>query len=235
MDQYQSNWRLFAFAVLQGLIPTVVLITTPKRSALRYLSIPCMIWNVFHMMYPTRSFEYTSSNLLGSSTTYILTALDILLINPQSGCDFVDANGNKKSFLSRLVEAVRILTFTRAINTPRQVKNVPPFPAYYTKRDAKVIPRGRFLVRETAIAIWQFLALDILSVLALKQGMNDQDEGSIPSGQWNIPGREWIAQAIPTLTAWFIVTRILLSFYYRVASIIFKILASNVTIAPHVD
>lgn len=103
------------------------------------------------MMYPVQTPGYTSMNLLGSSVVFVLTALDLLLNNPQAGDDFVDPNTNTKSFLSRLVKAVQLLTCTRAINTPRQVKNVPPFSAYYNKRDPKVIPRARFLVRETTI------------------------------------------------------------------------------------
>ncbi|CAI7587750.1 unnamed protein product [Penicillium viridicatum] len=236
MDQYQTDGQLFALAVLQGLIPCVVLITTPKRSALRYLCIPCMIWIVSQMMYPVRAPGYISTNFLGSSATFVLTALDLLLINPQAGKDLVDANANTKSFSSRLFQAVKVLTCTRAINTPRQVKNVPPFPAYYDKRDPKVIPRGRFLVRETAIAIWQFLVLDIVSVLASRQAMNDQDEeSSVSSGlQWDIPGRELIAPAIQALITWLVVSRILISFYYRVASIIFVSLGDSPSNSPPV-
>ncbi|KAJ5195811.1 hypothetical protein N7449_006290 [Penicillium cf. viridicatum] len=234
MDQYQTNGRLLALSILQGLIPCIVLTTTPNRSALRYLCIPCMIWIVSQMMHPVQAPGYTSTNLLGSSATFVLTALDLLLINPQAGREFVDANGRTKSFLSRLVQAVQLLTCTRAINTPRQVKNVPPFPAYYNKRDPKLIPRGRFLVRETAIAIWQFLVLDIFSVLASRQAMNDQDEESSVSSslQWDIPGRELIAQAIQTLITWLVVSRILLSFYYRVASIIFVSLGDSPSNSP---
>ncbi|KAJ5604204.1 hypothetical protein N7537_007160 [Penicillium hordei] len=234
MDQYQTNGRLLALSILQGLIPCVVLVATPKRSALRYLCIPCMIWIVSQMMYPVQAPGYTSTNLLGNSATFVLTALDLLLINPQAGREFADANGSTKSFLSRLVKAVRLLTCTRAINTPRQVKNVPPFPAYYNKRHPKLIPRGRFLVRETAIAVWQFLVLDIFSVLALRQAMNDQDEeSSVSSGlRWDIPGRELIAQAIQTLITWLVVSRILLSFYYRVASIIFVSLGDSPSNSP---
>ncbi|KGO39348.1 hypothetical protein PEX1_070080 [Penicillium expansum] len=193
-----------------------------------------MIWIVSQMVYPVQAPGYISTNFLGSSITFVLTALDLLLINPQDGRDFVDANGNTKSFLSRLVDAVQLLTCTRAVNTPRQVKNVPPFPAYYIKRDPNGIPRGRFLVRETAIAIWQFLVLDIFSVLALQHAMNDQDEEwSISSShQWDIPGREWIAQAVQTLITWFVVSRILLSFYYRVASIIFVSLGDSPSNSP---
>jgi hypothetical protein len=225
MSQYQSNGRLLAFSILQCLIPSMLLITTPKRSVIRYLSIPCMIWIVYHMMmYPVQNPGYTSTNFLGSSATFVLTALDLLLINPQAGHDFVDANGHTMGFFSRLVEAVRLVTCARAINTPRQVKNVPPFPEYYTKRDPKVIPRGRFLVRETAIAAWQFLALDIFSVLASRQAMNEQDE--------NIPGRALVEHAIQSLIAWLVVTRILLSFYYRVASIVFVSLGDSPANSP---
>jgi hypothetical protein len=183
-----------------------------------------MIWIVYHMMYPVHRRGYSSTNFLGSSATFVLTALDLLLINPQAGDDFVDANGNTMGFLSRLVEAVRLVTCARAVNTPRQVKNVPLFPEYYTKRDPKVIPRGRFLVRETALAVWQFLALDVFSVLALRQAMNEQDE--------NIPGRALIEQAIQSLIAWFVVSRILLSFYYRVASILFVSLGDSPANSP---
>lgn len=188
------------------------------------------------MMYPVQTPGYTSMNLLGSSVVFVLTALDLLLNNPQAGDDFVDPNTNTKSFLSRLVKAVQLLTCTRAINTPRQVKNVPPFPAYYNKRDPKVIPRARFLVRETAISTWQFLVLDIFSVLASRQAMNDQDEeSSVSSGlQWDIPGRDMIAQTIQTLIAWLVVSRILISFYYRIASIIFVSLGDSPSNSPPV-
>lgn len=234
MDQYQSNGRLLALFILQGLIPCVILITTPQQCALRYLCIPCMTWIVSQMMYPVQAPGYIPTNLLGNSATFVLTALDLLLINPQAGNDFVDASANTKSFLSRLVKAVQLLTYTRAINTPRQVKNVPPFPAYYNKRDPKLTPRGRFLVRETAIAIWQFLVLDIFGVLASKQAMIDQDEESSVFSviQWDIPGRELIAQAIQTLITWLVVSRILLSFYYRVASIIFVSLGDSPSNSP---
>ncbi|OQE44634.1 hypothetical protein PENCOP_c002G06649 [Penicillium coprophilum] len=218
MDQYQSHGRLLAFTILQGLIPTVVLITTPTHSPLRYLSIPC----------------YTSTNLVGNSAIFVLTALDLLLIHPQTRRDFVDAEGNTKNFLCRLFQAFKLLTYTRAINTPRQAKNVPPFPNYYTKRDPKVIPRGRFLVRETAIAIWQFLTLDTLSVLALKQAIHNQDvEQSISSDpQGSFPGQKWRERFFQTLMAWFVVSRIVISFYHRVASIISVSLGDSPSNSP---
>jgi hypothetical protein len=180
------------------------------------------------MMYPVQKPGYPPTNLIGSSATFVLTALDLLLIRPQAGRDFIDADGYTKGFSSRLVQAIQLLTFSRAINTPRQVKNVPSVPEYY--KGDKVIPRGRFLIRETAIAIWQFLALDTLAVLALRQAMNDQ-ESSI-SSQSDIPGRKWIEQFIQTLVAWFVVSRILISFYYRISSIISVSLGDSPSNSP---
>ncbi|KAJ5178574.1 uncharacterized protein N7500_001273 [Penicillium coprophilum] len=217
MIQYQSHGRLLAFTILQGLIPTVVLITTPTHSPLRYLSIPCMIWIVLQVMYPTQNPGYTSTNLIGNSSIFVLTALDLLLIHPQAGRDFVDTEGDKK-FLSRLFQAFKLLTYTRAINTPRQAKNVPPFPNYYTKRDPKVIPRDRFLVRETAIAIWQFITLDTLIHFLGPPG--------------NFPGQKWREQLFQTLMAWFVVSRIVISFYYRVASIVSVSLGDSPSNSP---
>ncbi|KAJ5783147.1 hypothetical protein N7457_004921 [Penicillium paradoxum] len=221
MDQYQSNRRLFGFCVLQGLIPSVVLATTPKQSALRYLTIPCMIWIMCQMMYPVSTPGFIPSNFLGHAVTFIFTAADYLLINPQDRPDFVDSNGKTKSFLSRLAQSAQMIACTRAVNTARQAKNVPPMPAYYTKRDPKVIPRGRFLIRETAIAVWQFLALDIISTMASSKGLDQKENVPVSPGlKWDL--RQLVAERIfPSLIIWFVVTRIGLSFYYRVTSIIF--------------
>lgn len=227
MDQYQTTRRLFGYCVLQGFISSVVLTTTPKRSALRYLTIPCMIWIMCQMMYPVRTPGYAPSNFLGHAVTFVFSASDLLLINPQTGRDFVDSNGNARSFLARLGKAVEMITCTRAVNTPRQAKNVPPMPAYYTKKDPKVIPRGRFLVREAAIAIWQFLALDIISALALRQTLGKEEDVSASGLAWDNPGRLLTQRIIPNLIAWFVVSRLGLSFYYRVTSVLFVSLGES--------
>ncbi|KAJ5965106.1 uncharacterized protein N7479_004982 [Penicillium vulpinum] len=233
MAEYQSNGRLFALFALQCLIPTVLLITTPKRSTLRYLSIPVMIWLVSQMMYPIHTPVYPSTFLIGNSATFILTALELLLIKPQAGSDFVDANGKQKSFLSRLFEAFQLITCSRAINTPRQAKNIPPFQEYYSKRDSKVIPRGRFLIRESAIAVWQFLAIDTITVLASRQAMENQEEQSstsISSGY--MPGLGRIAEAIQMLFTWLFLLRVLMGFYYRVSAIVFVSLGDPPSNSP---
>lgn len=234
MDQYQSDWRMLGFGILQCLIPSVILITTPKRSALRYLPTPCMLWIAYQMMYPVRVYWIGSSCLLGNAVTFIFSALDLLLINPHGEEDFLDSNGNINSFKSRLVKAIQLMTCTRAINTPRQAKNVPSTPAYYTKRDPKEIPRGLFLYRETAIAMWQFLAIDAIFFMASKQTLDAQEErASDPSGtQWDSPGQKLIATAIPNLIAWFIVTRLMLSFCYRISSVIFVSLGDSPSNSP---
>ncbi|PWY93565.1 hypothetical protein BO94DRAFT_563945 [Aspergillus sclerotioniger CBS 115572] len=189
MSSYQPLSRLLLLSTIQTLIPALLLITTPKRSPLRYLSIPCMIFILSMMLHPVKTSCYLAGTSAGAGWMSILFALDILLINPKHAEDFIN---NKKittnSFLSRLKSALELRANLRRVNTPRETKNIPPFPKYYAKRG---ITRGRFLVRETVIAVWQYLVLDVLTV------------------------ELWIERLITTLVAWFIVSRILSEFYYR--------------------
>ncbi|EAW16874.1 uncharacterized protein NFIA_002240 [Aspergillus fischeri NRRL 181] len=69
--------------------------------------------------------------------------------------------GKRPGKPSRLRLALRLATSTRGVGTKWQVKNIPPFPAWVTSADGSV-DRMRFLIRQTAILMWQYLALDLL-------------------------------------------------------------------------
>ena len=215
--------RLIGFLLLENIIPIVLLAATPRGSAFRYLAIPCMIWIVSLLLHPVRMPTYLSANGLGGSICCVFSALDFLLINPKDGRDFIDANGKSKSFFPRLVDASRLFTSPRAIGTPRQAKNTPSLPAYYAEEDPKKIPRGRYLIREISIAVWQYFVLDPLTILAVKDAIERKESGvAVPSGnQWDLTVEQWIDRAISNLIAWFIVARILIGFYCRIAAIFF--------------
>jgi hypothetical protein len=223
MDQYQTDSRLIGFLLIENIIPITLLVATPKGSALRYLAIPCMMWIVSQMLYPVSTPTYFSINGLCGSICCVFSALDFLLINPKEGRDFVDTNGKPQGFFSRLVGASRLFTSPRASGTPRQAKNTPSLPAYYTEKDPKTISRARFLTREVSIAVWQFLALDLFNVLAKKEAIEREESGvPVPSGtQFNLTAEQWIELAISSWIGWFLVSRIVISFYGRVVSILF--------------
>jgi hypothetical protein len=223
MDQYQSDYRLIGFLLLENIIPVVLLAATPRGSVLRYLAIPCMIWIVSLLLYPVQRPSYLSVNGLGGSVCCVFSALDFLLINPKDGRNFVDADGKPKGFFSRLVDASRLFTSPRAFGTPRQAKNTPSLPAYYAEKDPNKISRARYLTREIPIAIWQYFVLDILTMLAVKDAMNQKESGMVAvSGiQWDLTAEQWVSRAISNLFGWFIASRILIGFYCRVVAIIF--------------
>ncbi|CAI7593687.1 unnamed protein product [Penicillium palitans] len=82
-------------------------------------------------------------------------------------------------------------------------------------------PRGRFLVRQTAIVVWQYLALDVFATLALQQALEQEKIGTLPPvPQWDISTEQWIERIISNIMAGFVVSRILIDFHHRVCSII---------------
>jgi hypothetical protein len=218
MNEYQAV-RLFSLCALQLLIPTLLLATTPKRSILRYLSVPCMLWVLKQGITQIPNPTILHSNSIGFLFISILSATYFLLANPKDSRDFVNANGTTKSFFSRLYEAIRMMMLTRAINTPRQVKNIPGPPAYYAKRDPKVVPRGRFLVRETSIAVWQFLALSMFETLSAQEASKKPAPISFEV-QWFVPVDQWVERIISNLIGWFIVARILIDLNARICAIL---------------
>ncbi|KAL4733019.1 membrane bound O-acyl transferase family-domain-containing protein [Aspergillus similis] len=222
MVDYQSVSRLLFLSATQNLIPPVLVITTPKGSPLRYMSIPCMIWVLSLMLYPAEKPSFLAAILAGGCYTGIITALDVLFINPKCAENFVDADGKPQSPFCRLRSAVELMTTPRKLNTPREAKNTPPPPEYYTKRNPGTITRGRFLIREIAIAAWQYLALDILTLQGAKSALEKKEKevlhfSETPENSWV---ELWIEQGITALVIWLVVSRILISFHYRSLSIL---------------
>ena len=221
MVEYQTLPGLLFLSTTQTLIPAVLIATTPKKSPLRYLSIPCMIWVLKLMLYPVEKPSYLACNSAGGGLVGIIAALDVLLINPIHAGDFVDADGKTQNIFSRLRSAVELMTTPRMLNTPKEAKNTPPLPKYYTEKGSKIVKRGRFLIRETAIATWQYLFLDIMTLEAAKLAQRKKETEVLNTSEppENLRMELWIEQGITALVAWFVVTRILIGFYYRLLSI----------------
>ncbi|KXG49368.1 uncharacterized protein PGRI_032380 [Penicillium griseofulvum] len=82
-------------------------------------------------------------------------------------------------------------------------------------------PRGRFLIRQISIVVWQYLALDVFATLALQQALEQEKSGMLPPvPRWDISTEQWIERIISNLMAGFVVSRILIDFHHRVFSII---------------
>ncbi|KAJ5761069.1 hypothetical protein N7520_008225 [Penicillium odoratum] len=81
--------------------------------------------------------------------------------------------------------------------------------------------RGRFLLRHSAIAVWQYLALDIFATVALQQAEEQRKHGILPpTVQWDLSVEQWIERMISNLVAGFVVSRMLIDLHHRVFSIL---------------
>ncbi|KAJ6068824.1 hypothetical protein N7499_010711 [Penicillium canescens] len=127
-----------------------------------------MLWVLKQGINPIPNPTILHSNSIGFLFISILSATYFLLANPKDSRDFVNANGTTKSFFSRLYEALRMMMLTRAINTPRQVKNVPGPPAYYAKRDPKwFVPVDQWVERIISNVItWSVVARILIDLNA---------------------------------------------------------------------
>lgn len=212
--------HIFFLYVVHCLIPATLLIATPKRSTIRYLSIPCSILIVYRAIPVATAlgpgFVWCECARLFMTITF--QCLNLLLINPKDASDLPERS---QGLIARVYMATRFFTDPRGINTPWQIKNAPPQPAYYTRRNMDNPPRGRFLVRQSAIIVWQYLALDVFATLALQQALEQENHGMLPPvPQWDISIEQWIERIISNLMAGFVVSRILIDFHHRAFSII---------------
>ncbi|KAJ5793192.1 uncharacterized protein N7503_009170 [Penicillium pulvis] len=203
------------------LIPGILLITTSKRSAWRYLSIPCLVVIAHRSIRVATSLGpgFIWCELARLIVTVVFQSLNLLLINPKDSTDLPSKESH--GVVARLYYATRLFTQPRGINTPWQIKNAPAQPAYYAKRGMKEPPRGRFLLRNTAIAIIQYLALDVFATLALQQAQEQKKHELLPpTVQWDISVEQWIERIISHLVAGFVVSRMLIDLHHRVFSIL---------------
>lgn len=221
-QQYQTCTHLVICYTIGTIIQIALITTTPKGSPLRYIGILCLIWIVSLIQYPVQSPSYFAMWTSSGCGFSVFWALNHLLIKPKDGNDFIDANGRPKDFFSRLGDATRLVTSVRAINTPQQAKNTPSWPAYYAQKDGKKISRARFLTREISIGLWQYLLLDVLTFMLMKDALERKESGKniVFGTEWDFPAEQWVELIIMNLVAWLVAARTSISSLYRLSAII---------------
>ncbi|KAJ5636115.1 uncharacterized protein N7484_009428 [Penicillium longicatenatum] len=208
-----------AFYLIQISIPTALLVITPKKSPLRYLAIPCMIWIANRFMLPFAPAGGPAwCQAICQLVIVVLQAINLLLLNPVGRQDLTKVVKNSQSTISYFFAATRALIFTRGVNTPWQVKNIPSQPRYYARRGMQVPSRSHFLLRQSVILAWQYLALDIIQTLSAQQA-SERKEISWEI-HWNVSCRQWGERAGTHLAIWFVVNRLIGDSAYRLLSIV---------------
>lgn len=208
--------NLICSVVVQNLIIGTLLIATPKRSPYRFLAIPILIWNASRFVRPLEFSVYIQTNTVGMLTVSVITAINVLLINPLDERDLAREMPTTFFRSGHFYYVFEILSFTRGIKTPRQVKNLPAQPAFYDRYGGK-IPVGRYLLRQLAIMSWQFLVIDIVQTLRRQMEL----ESGFKEIEYEVSLEKWIERAFTNNITWFLVGRAVIDCSFRVSSIVF--------------
>ncbi|KAJ5763071.1 hypothetical protein N7533_001752 [Penicillium manginii] len=215
----ELNWELIDLicsVIVQNIIIGTLLIATPKRSPYRFLAIPILIWNASRFARPLDFSVYIRTNAVSCLVVAVITAINVLLINPLDERDLAREMPTTFFRSGHFYYVFEILSFTRGIKTPRQVKNLPAQPAFYDRYGGK-IPVGRYLLRQLAIMAWQFMVIDIFQTLSGQMA----SEAGLQEIEYNVPMEKWIERAIAHNITWFLVGRLIIDCSFRLSSIVF--------------
>lgn len=213
-------------AALVTLLPASAIILTPKRSRIRYIAIICCSLLTSRFMQPVIG---SSTIRTIASTQLVLStvqAINVLILNPLDQRDIAQEITKAARYpFARLYHAAESVVQLRAINTPRQIKNVPAFPSYYaTGLREGAIPRGAFLRRQILIFIWQYLALDLLQTAA-RLNASPQTGATFDITfthlDYHMSLEKWAERVLMNLINWFLPARIVIDANYRFISIMF--------------
>ncbi|KAJ5591859.1 uncharacterized protein N7459_002228 [Penicillium hispanicum] len=203
------------------LIPAILLLSTRKGSALRYLSIPSTACIASRYMKPSPGASATLCFAIAVLIVNAIQSVNILLINPMDKHDLAKERPERcKNLPGRVFYAIQVLSERRAVNTPRQVKNVPPHPDYY-HRDGAGLSRRRFVARQAAVFAWQYLVLDICQALAHREAQQPGYNPHFTPVAWTLTPGEWAGRIIGNLVSWALVQRVLIDAHYRFFSCIY--------------
>ncbi|KAK6508859.1 hypothetical protein TWF481_003625 [Arthrobotrys musiformis] len=175
------NWKFCTRSVflfvpiyfLTLLVTSTLLISTPKRSLPRYASLPIIAYLCLRIFnYGVAAFPHNVVGLIDwAGSAYNVFLITSTLIHLE-GIDATDPviskpiNGRPPGYFVRLWRGIAYCVNARGINTPYQIKNVPPFDS---KRPGWVPSRRRFLLTNTAWLIFLYLMQDFFYSQELKK------------------------------------------------------------------
>jgi hypothetical protein len=157
--------------------PAILIVATPKKSPIRVLWVPCLILICYkyYIAADNLPLHPLYGIMLGTPTMAMgIHMLNLLLIN---GIDMYDVMREAKleasaGIVSALAAACNVVFSMRGTGTRWQAKNTPSLPAFYSL-NGQSPTRGRFLLRETIIFLWQYLLIDIVFTLGLQGDPDD--------------------------------------------------------------
>lgn len=212
---------------IQYSIPAILLFATPRGSVIRYLSLPFLVWLGSFSVYPVLGTSLSRCLAISWALLGIIQAAHLLLISPMDKQELSNERPMRsKSIIGLLYNCLEALSMTRAVDTHRRVKNVPPQPAYYQRYGAQ-IHSARFCLRQSVIIAWQYIVTDIFQTIARQEALKEGYQPEFAPIDWIAPVDVWIERAISNLFFWFILSRVFIDVHFRILSVIWVLLLGD--------
>ncbi|OAX78874.1 hypothetical protein ACJ72_06815, partial [Emergomyces africanus] len=183
---------------------------TSKGSILRIVGFPCVAAAGYFLF--TSSLTFSNNAIYNGSLAMVpfiplVHCINLLFLNP------IDPQDS--------ILGISVGPNLRGISTPWQAKNTPAFPVYYGGGCPERFP---FLLRQTAIIIWQYLVLDIFGAAGSVQSPEESQMLYGPGSEFaylSATKEQWIARISTSLVSNFIMSRMMIDSVSRLTSIIF--------------
>jgi len=200
---------------IQQLVTWVLLITTPNRSWLRFVNVSALTAWMF--------WAYNSENLFSGAEyneNVLYRTLQGCIPLPlvmRTAAALFPPDGPGSGYLDMLT-AARLTIDPRAVNTPWQVRGIPPFSSYYELRPPA---RGPFMLRQAVITLWECLCLDLV-FSQFRAWTNQRAFPASPAelGPWDLAPGPWATSGVSMLVI-ALIGRLGFDISYRLVSVVY--------------
>ncbi|KAJ5654450.1 toxin biosynthesis protein Tri7-like protein [Penicillium lividum] len=204
---------------LQPMTTILLLCTTKKGHPLRWLNVFILIaLTVIHGKHIHMISMSTPDDVMQRISPLPVLLHTMVLFK---GIDYQDLQAQHKpkdqgSRMANLWAAMRVTMDYSAVGTRWQVRNVPKMPAWLGASPT----RSRFLMRQVAIASWQYLMLDFLQRIIRENEIVWNEIIAVLLEPTTAAKHSWLLEAAINIVTWFLIARLSLDFKWRATSIV---------------
>ncbi|RHZ57400.1 acetyltransferase pyr8 [Aspergillus thermomutatus] len=230
-------WSNIAHALalyLAFTVPTAFfIITTQKSSSVRRAWAPCVLYILYRFSLCVPSLttsQFLKGVAAGQATVAALQCLNLLLITNLDETELVRAGLYSPSagLLARLLHAWALLLNFRGIGTVWEVKNIPEHAAYLQPNGKEQrLSWKRYVLRESAIIIWQYLLLDFIYMSTKDTSPEDLARLFGPGLEFkyfDATFEQWMGRVSVGIFSWLVPSRVCLNIISRIYFLILVVL-----------
>ncbi|KAJ5746493.1 toxin biosynthesis protein Tri7-like protein [Penicillium odoratum] len=204
---------------IQPMTTILLLCSTKKGHPLRWLNVFILIaLTVIHGKYIHLLSMSTPDDVMQRISPLPVLLHTMVLFK---GIDYQDLQAQHKpkdqgSRMANIWAAMRVTMDWSAVGTRWQVRNVPKMPAWLGSSPTL----SRFLMRQVAVASWQYLMLDFLQRIIRENEIIWNEIIAVLLEPTITAKHSWLLEAAINIVTWFLIARLSLDFKWRATSIV---------------